>query len=170
MITVCNTQVVQHEKSHDPVAFLLSQLGSRSAQVFANMLKPLGLSPPDAGILRLLGHSPGISQQELAGRLGMHASRLVSFIDAMEERGLVARQANESDRRIYSLQLTRAGREMLEAIGRVARAHDEAICAPLSEEERVQLGGLLKKLAQGHGLAPGIHPGYQSLGKRRKSY
>jgi DNA-binding MarR family transcriptional regulator len=147
------------------VAFLLAQVGARSAQEFAKLLTPLKLTPPDAGILRLLSLSPGISQQQLARRLGMHASRLVAVIDAMEERGLVVREANLSDRRIYALQLSAAGRETLSAIGRVAHTHDEAICAGLSEAERGQLAGLLEKLAARHGLAPGIHPGYRSLGK-----
>lgn len=145
------------------VALMLAQVGGRAAQEFAKALSPLGLTPPDASILRLLSLSPGISQQELARRLGMHASRLVAVIDAMEERGLVAREANLSDRRLYSLQLSEAGRATLSAIARIARQHDERFCAALSEDERSQLRGLLEKLATKHGLAPGIHPGYRTL-------
>jgi hypothetical protein len=36
------------------------------AQEFAKGLVPLKLAPADAGILRLLSHPPGISQQDLA--------------------------------------------------------------------------------------------------------
>lgn len=145
------------------VAFLLAQVGGRAAQEFAKALSPLELTPPDAGIMRLLNLSPGISQQELARRLGMHASRLVAVIDAMEERELVVREANLSDRRLYSLQLSEAGRAALNAIARIAREHDERFCAGLSEDERSQLRGLLEKLALKHGLARGIHPGYRTL-------
>ena len=73
------------------IAFLLSQVGARSAQEFARLLEPLKLSPADAGILRLLRQTPGISQQQLAETLGMHASRLVAVIDTLESRKLVAR-------------------------------------------------------------------------------
>lgn len=148
------------------VAFLLSQMGSRSAQLFAELLKPLHFVPAEAGILRLLDRTPGISQQDLASRLDMHASRLVAIIDALEGRGLVARQTNDKDRRIYCLRLTAAGRESLAAIGSVARAHEEAVCEGLSQVERAQLAGLLRKLAARHGLAPGIHPGYKTLGAK----
>jgi DNA-binding MarR family transcriptional regulator len=147
------------------VAFLLAQVGGRAAQEFAKALTPLKLAPPDAGILRLLSLSPGVSQQELARCLGMHASRVVAVIDAMEQRGLVVREPNLSDRRLYSLQLSEAGRATIGAISRVARAHDERFCAALSEAERGQLRGLLEKLASKHKLAPGIHPGYRTLGK-----
>jgi DNA-binding MarR family transcriptional regulator len=147
------------------VAFRLAQVGGRAAQEFGKALAPLQLTPPDAGILRLLSLSPGISQQELARRLGMHASRLVALIDTMEERKLLVREANTSDRRLYSLHLSDTGRAALSAISRVARAHDERFCAVLDEEERSHLRALLEKLASKHNLAPGVHPGYRTLGK-----
>jgi DNA-binding MarR family transcriptional regulator len=156
------------ETSPLTLAFLLSQVGGRSAQVFAELLSPLHLVPAEAGILRLLDRSAGISQQELARRLNMHASRMVAILDGLEERGLLARETNTQDRRIYCLRLTAAGREALLAIGRQARAHEEAMCAGLNDTERVQLGKLLHKIAAQHGLAPGIHPGYRTLGSKEK--
>jgi DNA-binding MarR family transcriptional regulator len=41
---------------------------------FAKALAPLKLSPPNAGILRILARTPGINLQELAKRVDMHAS------------------------------------------------------------------------------------------------
>jgi DNA-binding MarR family transcriptional regulator len=149
-----------------PVAFLLTQVGSGAARRFAKALEPLNFAPPDAGILRLLARSPGISQRELAAQLDMHASRLVGVIDALERRGLVAREPNATDRRVYSLHLTDAGREALAAIGAASRAHNDYICADLSEAEREQLGAALEKIAARLGLRPGVHPGYRDLGKR----
>ena len=125
---------------HGPVSFLLAQVGAIAARQFANALEPLKFAPSDAGILRLLGRSPGMSQQELAKKLDMHASRLVGVIDALEQRGLVAREPNPEDRRLYALHLTGAGTEALAAIGVVARKHNEAICAGLNEMEREQAG------------------------------
>jgi DNA-binding MarR family transcriptional regulator len=170
MIVKCNTEFMRSKKAKTPkvsIAFLLSQVGGRAAEEFSKLLAPLNLTPPDAGILRLLNLSPGISQQELAGRLGMHASRLVAMIDTLEERGLVARTANVNDRRVYSLQLTDAGRDAWAAIGRLSQVHEDVMCAGLSETERKQLAGILKKIADRHGLAHGIHPGYRSLGQAR---
>jgi DNA-binding MarR family transcriptional regulator len=155
------------EKHHIPVAFLLAQVGARAAQEFGKALAPLGFAPPDAGILRLLSRSPGISQQELAGKLEMHASRLVAVIDALEQRGLVARETNADDRRIYSLRLTDAGREALSAISRVARTHEDAVCVGLSVAERQQLGEALQKIADRFGLTPGVHPGFRTLGGKQ---
>jgi DNA-binding MarR family transcriptional regulator len=145
------------------VAFLLAQVGARAAQDFTKALLPLKLSPADAGILRLLSQSPGTSQQDLARKLNMHASRLVAMIDSLEERALVVREPNAQDRRIYSLRLTNAGEERLRAIGEVARDHNEAICFGLDPAERATLAGLLQRIAARHELTPGVHPGYKDL-------
>ena len=149
------------------IAFLLSQIGGRSAQEFARLLTPLSLAPSDAGILRLLRHSEGISQQSLAQKLNVHASRLVALIDGLETRGLVVREPNATDRRLYSLKLTSKGGEVLRSIGELAREHNKLMCAGLSAGECEQLELLLQKIAEIQGLSPGVHPGYKELGKAR---
>ncbi|HTW32237.1 MAG TPA: MarR family transcriptional regulator [Candidatus Sulfotelmatobacter sp.] len=142
-------------------AFLLAQLGAHAAARFAERLAPLKLAPPDAGILHILRSSPGISQQELAGRLGAHPSRLVALIDGLEQRGLVERRPNPEDRRLYSLFLSAQGTASLEDIGRVGREHQEDLLRSLDREERQQLTVLLQKIAESQGLTPGVHPGFR---------
>jgi DNA-binding MarR family transcriptional regulator len=143
------------------IAFLLAQLGSHAAQRFAERLAPLSLKPPDAGILRMLNESAGMSQQDLAFRLGMHATRLVSVVDELERRGLVERREKPEDRRAYALHLTEKGKAAQAEIRRISREHNEAICATLSRDERQQLGALLLRIAEEQGLKAGIHPGYR---------
>jgi len=151
-----------------PVAFLLTQVGSHAAKKFAERLESLKLTPPHAGILRILNQSASRSQRELASMLGMHASRLVAIVDEMESLGLIAREANTDDRRIYALHITEKGREAFAQIGKVGREHNAALCASLSLEERQQLAQLLQRIANEQGLVPGIHPGYSQLGKSAK--
>lgn len=135
---------------------------------FAERLGVLGLAPPDAGILRLLRVAPGLSQQELAARLKIHPSRLVALLDDLEKRMLVERRPNPEDRRLYSLYLTKEGGDLLQQIGRVAQQHQEALLSALTFEERETLGGLLLRIADQQGLARGVHPGYQHIGKSRR--
>jgi DNA-binding MarR family transcriptional regulator len=149
-------------------AFLLAQVGAHAASRFAERLNALQLLPPDAGVLRLLRMSAGISQQELAARLRIHPSRLVSIVDNLEKRKFVERKVNPDDRRLYSLHLTSSGVEILGQIGKVAREHQDALFSALSSEERVELASLLHKVADQQGLARGVHPGYQRLGKPKR--
>jgi DNA-binding MarR family transcriptional regulator len=71
------------------------------------------------------------------------------------------------DRRSYALHLTDAGIEALEGINRIAAEHEKAIVSPLSPAERKTLSELLGRLADSHGLTPGVHPGFSRLGGRR---
>jgi len=157
-----------HDGKPSQVAFLLSQVGGRSAQEFARLLGPLGLTPPDAGILRMIRIQEGISQQNLAKALNMHPSRLVALIDALEERGLVVREAHATDRRLYSLRLTEKGQEVLQSMMDLAREHNKIMCAGLSAEECVQMESMLRKIAGAQGMVAGVHPGYRDLGKAKR--
>jgi len=74
------------------------------------------------------------------------------------------REANATDRRLYSLRLTDAGNEMLRNIGQVARAHNEVMSSGLKPEEYAEVGRLLQPIADQHGLLAGVHPGHKSEG------
>jgi DNA-binding MarR family transcriptional regulator len=149
-------------------AFLLAQVGAHAAAQFAERLRVLDLTPPDAGILRLLRTAAGLSQQELAAKLQIHPSRLVAILDNLEKRGFVERRPNPDDRRLYSLHLTKGGGEILERLGKLAREHQDALLSALSREERNELATLLLRIADQQGLARGIHPGYQRLPSPRR--
>jgi DNA-binding MarR family transcriptional regulator len=164
LLTCNNIFKMNHDKAERgrESAFLLAQLGAHAAAQFAERLRVLDLTPADAGILRLLRVAAGISQQELATKLRIHPSRLVAILDNLEKRSFVERRANPEDRRLYSLHLSKAGAESLDAIRKVAREHQEALLGSLSSEERATLAGLLSRVADQQGLTPGIHPGYQA--------
>ena len=149
------------KKGNGRPAFLLAQVGAHAASKFAERMGALGLTSPDAGILRLLRLTAGLSQQELAAKLGIHPSRLVALLDELERKALVERKSNPDDRRQYSLHLTEKGTKTLEEIGHVAQQHQEALCAALTLEERDKLAELLRKIADQQGLSPMVHPGYR---------
>jgi DNA-binding MarR family transcriptional regulator len=83
----------------------------------------------------------------------------------LEEKRLIERRRDAEDRRTYALHLTTSGRTTTEQVGRIAREHDDAICAALSKEERLQLNVLLDRIAQEQKLSAGIHPGYRLMGR-----
>lgn len=147
------------------VAFLLAQLGHHAAERFSDRIAALDLTPPHAGILRTVAAAPGRSQQALSTQLGLLPSRVVTFVDDLEDRGYLERRPNPDDRRQYALYLTAAGKELMSKLSRLARQHDRAITSGLSESQRAQLHDLLAILATQQGLTPGIHPGYRRLGR-----
>jgi DNA-binding MarR family transcriptional regulator len=139
---------------------LLAQVGARAAALFAERLQELQLVPAHAGALRAIAANDGISQQALASLLGMVPSRLVGLLDELEQRGFVERRDNAEDRRVYEIHLTEKGSRAMADIGRIARAHDDAVCAPLTEKQRQTLWSLLTSIADEQKLTPGVHPGF----------
>jgi DNA-binding MarR family transcriptional regulator len=138
-------------------AFLLSQLGSLSASLFAQRTRELGLTPSDAGTLRLIGRSPGLSQRTLADRLGAVPSRVVPLLDSLESRGLVERVRSRTDRRNYELHLTDAGRNLLGRLRAAAEEHEKQLLGSLTEGQCAELAGLLQIVADSHRLDADLH-------------
>lgn len=147
------------------VAFLLAQLGHHAAERFSERIASLELTPPQAGILRAIAAAPGRSQQALSSQLQLLPSRVVTFIDELEDRGCVERRPNPDDRRQYALYLTAAGKELMQKLSRLARQHEHALTSGLDESQQAQLRELLATVAEQQGLTPGIHPGYRRIGR-----
>lgn len=143
------------------IGFLLSQLGAHAAEVFAEQVRGLGLTPSEAGVIRIIGRAPKLTQRELAERLGTVPSRVVSLVDGLERKGLATRTRGESDRRAHYLELTDSGRAMLGELRKAAEAQEAVITAALSEQQRSELGALLAALSSSLGLDPDVHPGYR---------
>jgi DNA-binding MarR family transcriptional regulator len=145
------------------VAFLLSQLGHLATQKFSERMATLELTPPHVGILRAIAAAPGRSQQALSGQLQLLPSRVVAFVDDLEDRGYVERRPNPDDRRQYALYLTAAGKEVMEKISRLGRQHERDLTSALDPSQRAQLEELLATIADAQGLTPGVHPGYRRI-------
>ncbi len=164
MATTAKTKAGDDTKFQPRNAFLLAQLGAHATTLFAARIAALDLTPPEAGLLRIVATEPGLSQQAIAGRLGTPPSRLVLLVDGLEGRRVIERRRNPEDRRNHALHLTAEGGRLMGQLGRAAAAHEEAVCAVLEADERSQLGALLQRVAASHGLATGVHPGFTARG------
>jgi DNA-binding MarR family transcriptional regulator len=152
----------------ESAAFLLSQLGHRSASVFADLIASVDLTPPHSGILRAIASQPGCSQQALSGELGLLPSRVVAYVDELEDRGYVERRRNPADRRLHALYLTAAGKKIMGKIRELARQHERLMTAGLDADQRDTLRRLLSLVAEQQGLTPHVHPGFRNLGRAQQ--
>lgn len=139
------------------VGFRVSSLGYAVSRRFRATLAPLRLEPREFALLRAVAASEGLSQQEIGERLQIPASRMVAFVDALENRGLLERRINPDDRRARALHLTSAGRRLLNRAITVAMTLEQALCAELTEDEREQLLDMLERVGAQIGLSPGTH-------------
>jgi DNA-binding MarR family transcriptional regulator len=144
-------------------AFLLTQLGAHGAGLFGERIAVLRISPPHAGILRMISATPECNQQALANRLGVLPSRMVILIDELAAKGLIERRRSTKDRRHSELVLTAKGKRTLEKLSKIATQHEADLCAALTKEERETLATLCRKIVAHQGLTPDVHPGYRNL-------
>jgi DNA-binding MarR family transcriptional regulator len=75
------------------------------------------LSPSQFNLLNVLTDFPdGCTQSDLSRQLIMHRSNVTGLVDRLEERGLVARKENATDRRAWLVVLTPTARKLLAEI------------------------------------------------------
>jgi DNA-binding MarR family transcriptional regulator len=127
--------------------FLLSKLGMGTGRLFAEAMAPLGLRPPQFGVLNILDRLEGASQQAIGERLGIDPSSMVGVIDDCEKAGLAERRRDPADRRRHAVYLTPLGRTTLATARRAALRLQEEVLAPLDPAERDTLLELLERLA-----------------------
>ena len=127
--------------------FLLGYLGERSRRRFFEMLKPHGFDPREFGLVTVVRNRPGLTQQELASLARIDPSSMVAVLDGLEERGVLERRMDPTDRRRRAVYLTEDGERTWKALQREAHKTGEAFLDPLTPDERATLNQLLRKLA-----------------------
>jgi DNA-binding MarR family transcriptional regulator len=137
-----------------PMSSLLAFLGRDATARVRRALRPLGLGAQQFLVLKQLQSLGQASQGELADALGIDPSNLAAIASELSDRDLVARTRDEGDRRRYVLRLSPAGARLLRRTDRAIAAAEDDLLAPLDREQREQLYGLMRRLADGADLCP----------------
>ncbi len=102
--------------------------------------------------MALIDRNPGISQTALARAIGSDKSTLTPVLDDLVKRGLISRVRTRSDRRLYELSLTDAGRKVMRAMQECAQRHESELDAIVGPRERAQFVRTLRKISTALGL------------------
>lgn len=109
-------------------------------------LRPLGFSHSRWLLLLHLSRHDGCTHCELAQHMGIEAATLVKQVDHMEQEGLLKRCVSETDRRVKHLQLSAAGKKVVERIRSDAAVLRKEIMAGSSKEEIAAAIGVLQNI------------------------
>ncbi len=140
------------------VAANLKRADTFRDQVFAEVFRPFGLSEAAANVLAVVegNHGP-LTPSEIAQRVLVTSGTMTSVLDTLERRGLLLRLRHPEDRRSLLVDLTAAGRELVDAFLPAVHAAEAAMCHRLSPNERETLVRLLGKVQHGSlDLAEGV--------------
>jgi DNA-binding MarR family transcriptional regulator len=117
---------------------------ARMRDIWHRRMRALDLTPPQSIALRKLLDGP-LPMGTVADVLSCDASTLTGIADRLEERHLIQRQIDPSDRRVKLLALTDTGRALVQSIDGPFTAEIPGY-ADLSEGERTELTQLLLRL------------------------
>lgn len=92
---------------------LVSQLMYRD---FLERLEPYGLTPFHYLVLCCLWEEDGLSTSGIADKLKQLGATLTGVVDRMEDRNLVYRERDPSDRRIVRVWLTEEGKQLMHVL------------------------------------------------------
>jgi DNA-binding MarR family transcriptional regulator len=136
------------ERLHDVIGYQIAQASIVTLSVFQRAAgDALELRPVEYTMLVLVQENPGSTAARLARALAVSAPNITMWLDKLQRRSLMRREASETDRRSQHLYLTDKGRKLAEeATRRVIEAEHHAF-SHLSTGERAILVELLRKLA-----------------------
>lgn len=107
---------------------------------------PHDITHMDSRVLAYFGRHPGATQSDLAAFSGRDKAQLARLVKGLRERGLLAAEADDTDRRNVRLSLTETGRAVQGELRQQAlRLGDKAV-AGFSVEERRTLAALLRRV------------------------
>jgi MarR family 2-MHQ and catechol resistance regulon transcriptional repressor len=105
----------------------------------------------DFAILELLLHKGPQPVNEIGRRIALTSGAITTAVDRLETRGLVTREAHETDRRARIVRLTARGDEQARNVFAGHKAAMDSAASGLSKAERTVLIELLRKLGTSAG-------------------
>jgi DNA-binding MarR family transcriptional regulator len=117
------------------LGFLVHDVSRLRRRVVDRALKPLGVTRSQWWVLAFLSRSDGMSQVALADELDLGKVALGQLIDRLEKTGFVSRKADDVDRRIKRVFLTRRSHALIVRIRANVSATEMQILETIDESD-----------------------------------
>ncbi len=119
--------------------FLVYDVARLLREWFNNQALPFDLTQAQSRALVHLKRSEGVNQATLANILDIQPITLVRQLDKLEEKGLIERRQDSSDRRMQRLYLTPDAESLIEQLARMGLVMTDDAFVGVSEAARAQV-------------------------------
>ena len=109
-------------------------------------LAPFDLNLNTAGTLGYVNQHGPLTQTAIADGLGHGRAATGTYIDRLEERGLVERTADSDDRRVWLVATTEAGRRLMVDVAEIDKRLRTRLREGIDRSERQVLADILLRL------------------------
>lgn len=123
-------------------------------EAFDARLDCLDLNLTQASLIGYVAEFGATTQTHLADRLGIGRASIGTVVDRLQRMGLVERQPDPSDRRVWRVEITDTGREIAARIAEVDEVLRAELRHGIGREERQALSWVLTRLQ--HNLTSAI--------------
>ncbi len=120
-------------------------------QSYDQRFNDLDLNLSEASVLAYVAEHGALTQTQIAKSLGLGRAATGALIDVLEDRALVQRQTNPDDRRVWLVEITIAGKELVEEVYVRDQILRKQLRNGITRQERQQLAAVLVRL--GNNLA-----------------
>jgi len=110
------------------------------------LLDKIGVYPGQPPLLFILNKNNGLSQKELADKLGIKPSTITVMLKRMESGNLVYREQDSEDQRVYRVYLTEEGRKLCDKAKETTKCLQDICFENFTEEEKIILRRLLMQM------------------------
>lgn len=130
----------------EQIGFLIRRAHQRATSIFDQVMDGFDVTPVQYAALAKL-HDLGPTSQNQLGRLvGIDPATMFGVAGRLSRRGLVSPSVDPNDARLVLLELTQAGREIVEAMKAQGPEVTARTLEPLSEDEAQTLLALLARI------------------------
>jgi MarR family transcriptional regulator, organic hydroperoxide resistance regulator len=109
-------------------------------------LDEFNLAPEQNLVMMLLWEKDGMTQNQIAERLGKDKTNLARMASSLEKKGFIKRTNCQDDRRSLKLYLTETGKDLGERVVPIAEEFNDIVCKGISEQELSELERVLTKI------------------------
>tara|TARA_B100000676_G_scaffold163006_1_gene160311 strand:+ start:700 stop:1116 length:417 start_codon:yes stop_codon:yes gene_type:complete len=120
-------------------------------QSYDQRFNDLDLNLSEASVLAYVAEHGALSQTQIAKSLGLGRAATGALIDVLEDRDLVQRETDPDDRRVWLVEITIAGKELVEEVYIRDQILRKQLRTGITRQERQQLAAVLVRL--GNNLA-----------------
>ncbi|WP_305683691.1 MarR family winged helix-turn-helix transcriptional regulator [Hydrogenophaga sp.] len=113
---------------------------------FSMVAEPFGLTPLQWAALAAIERKPGVDQSAMSRDIALDTSTTAGVIYRLEARGLIRREASDTDRRLRVLFLTDEGLDLLARATPAVMQMQHWLLGPLDPNEQSQFMDLMLKI------------------------
>jgi MarR family transcriptional regulator, transcriptional regulator for hemolysin len=129
--------------------FLINDISRRARHRFEFHARALGISFAQWRVLFWLDRLENLNQSNVAELLGVGRITMSRMVDRLSDAGLVEREPNHSDRRMWNLRLTERASYLIDNLKQISTQVERDMLGPFSSSERETLMVFLSSMRNG---------------------